>query len=303
MSSMDDLSAELSLRQLEYLVAVVDLGSVSAAARLLDVTQPTVSHQLALLERRVGVALFDRVGRGIRPTEAGRQLAATGREVLEVGRRGLEGVRRATPAESLTVNVVSSLASTILPSALAAWRGAEPDVLIRVREHLRRDDLIDALRRSDDEVGIAAAPDGWTGPVEPIGWERYVLVLPPSSPLLDRRRPVPLCALAEAEWVLFDADHGLADLVAAACAEAGFAPRAAVRTRQVDTAVHLAAAGLGPAMVPAISVPAEHAALVARFTPALTRQIALFGPGVARPVTARLLAHLTADRTGLSPAP
>lgn len=241
-------------------------------------------------------------GRGIAPTNAGRRLAATGRDLLEVGRRGLDAVRAATPARSLAVNVVSSLAATIPPPALAAWRAEQPDVGIRVREHLRRDDLVEALRRSDDEVAIASPPDGWAGRAEPIGWERYVVLLPPGSPLLGRRRALRLDRLARDDWVLFDADHGLADLVAQSCAEAGFAPRAAVRTRQIDTAVRLAAAGLGPAIVPAISVPAEHAHLVARFTPALTRQVALFGSGLDRPEARSLLAHLTPDRTGLASA-
>ncbi len=299
---MDQLSGDLTLRQVEYLVAVVDLGSLSRAAALLHVTQPTVSHQLALLERRVGVPLLERAGRGVRPTDAGRALAATGRELLDIGRRGLDAARRTGAAdEVLTIAVVASLAATILPPVLGAWHAAEPAVAVQVREHLRRDELVDALRRSERDLGIAAPPEGWRGPVHVLGWERYVLVLPPGSALLGRRRPVHLAALADVDWVLFDADHGLHDLVQRTCADAGFSPRAAVRTRQIDTAVRLAAAGLGPAMVPAISVPATHAGLVATFRPGLRRQVAAFGPGLDRPVVARFLAHATPDRTGLDP--
>lgn len=298
---MDQLSGDLSLRQLEYLVAVVDLASVSRAATLLNVSQPTVSHQLALLERKVGVPLLERAGRGIRPTEAGRALARTGRDVLEVGRRGLEGARRTGAAtEPLTLSVVASLAATVLPPALAAWRAAEPDGEIRIREHLRRDDLVEALQRSERDVGIGAPPDGWPGPVVALGWERYVLVVPPGSPLVGRRS-VRLGALASVDWVLFDTDHGLHDLVQQACAAAGFSPRPAVRTRQIDTAVRLAAAGLGPALVPAISVPPEHRHLVVAPSPGLRRPVAAFGPGVARPAVQRFLALLTPDRTGLDP--
>lgn len=297
-----DLSGELSLRQLEYLVAVVDLGSVSRAADRLSVTQPTVSHQLALLERRVGVALLERVGRGVRPTAAGRALAGTGRELLETGRRGLDAARRVgAGTEELTIGVVASLAATVLPPALAAWHDREPAVTVRVREHLRRDELVDALRHDDAAIGISAPPERWSGQVVTLGWERYVLVLPPGSPLLGRRSPVRLAALADVDWVLFDQDHGLHGLVEGACAEAGFTPSPAVRTRQIDTAVRLAAAGLGPAIVPAISVPADHAALVARFRPSLRRPVTAFGPGLGRPVVRRFLDLLTPDRTGLDP--
>ena len=300
--SMDDLSSVLSLRQLEYLVAVVDLGSVSGAAALLHVSQPTVSHQLALLERRLGVPLLERAGRAVRPTNAGRSLARAGRDVLEAGRRGVASARRAgVDHETLTIAVVASLAASVLPPALAAWHEAEPHVEVRVREHLRRDDLVDALRRSDGEVGIAATPDGWRDEVVPLGHERYVLVVPPSSALVGRKTPVSLGRLAAVPWVLFDTDHGLHDLVQQVCATAGFSPQPAIRTRQIDTAVRLAAAGLGPALVPAISVPAEHAHLVVQPEPAIRRSVAAFGPGLGRPVVGRFLELLTPARTGLEP--
>lgn len=298
---MDQLSGDLSLRQLEYLVAVVDLGSLRAAAELLSVTQPTISHQLALLERRVGVALLEREGRGVRPTEAGRALAGTGRDVLARGRAGLERARRTDGTEELTIAVVSSLASSILPPALAAWRAEAPEVEVRIREFLRRDELVDAVRRGSDDpslLAVAAPPPGWKGDVVDLGHERYVLVLPPG---LERRPPVDLASLADVPWVLFDTDHGLSSLVARVCAEAGFTPRPAVRTSQIDTAVRLAAAGLGPTMVPAVSVPEQHAGLAVSFRPGLGQPVAAFGPAVGRPVAQRLLAHLTPERTGLDP--
>lgn len=297
---METLSEELSLRQLEYLVAVVDLGTLSRAAARLHVTQPTVSHQLALLERRLGVPLFERVGRGVRPTEAARTLARAGHLVLESGRRGVDAARRAGRGEDLlSVGLVASLAATILPPGLAAWRRGHPGGEVRVREYLRRDDLVDGMERGEVDVGLAAPPEGWTGPITHLGQERYVLVVPPDSRYVGRRRPLPLDALADDAWVLFDTDHGLHAVVEQACARAGFSPRPAVRTRQIDTAVRLAASGLGPTLVPAISVPPEHADLVVRPSPALTRSVGAFGPGVGQANIKAFLACLTKERTGL----
>ena len=300
MLSMETLSEDLSLRQLEYLVAVVDLGTLSRAAARLHVTQPTVSHQLALLERRLGVPLFERVGRGVRPTEAARTLARAGRLMLESGRRGVEAARQAGQGDDhLAVGLVASLAATILPPVLAAWRQDNPDGEVRVREYLRREELVDALERGEVDVAIGPPPEGWVGPMVELGDERYVLVVPPTSRWVGRRRPLPLAALAEEPWVLFDTDHGLHAVVEGACADAGFSPRPAVRTRQIDTAVRLAAAGLGPALVPAISVAAEHAALVVRPSPALTRPVAMFGPGLGRTNVQDFLGYLTKERSGL----
>ena len=297
---MDELSADLSLRQLEYLVAVVDLGSITRAAALLRVTQPTVSHQLAALERRVGVALLAREGRAVRPTDAGRTLAEAGREVLEVGRRGLERARRTgDQGEVVVVGIVASLAATILPPALALWHEREPTVEVRVHEHLRRDGLAASIAAGGADVGIGAAPARWPGRVRALGREPYVVLVPPG--LDPGPGPVDPAVLAEVDWVLFDADHGLHDLVQEVCAQAGFSPRAAVRTGQIETASRLAAAGLGPALVPAISVPADLRSLARPLDPPVARPVSAFGPGLDRPAVARLLALLTPDRTGLDP--
>src|SRR6202022_2691347 len=72
----------LDVTRLRVLVAVARYGSVTAAARALNYAQPSVSHHLARLEAETGAKLIQRVGRGIRLTEAGRQLAERGAEIL-----------------------------------------------------------------------------------------------------------------------------------------------------------------------------------------------------------------------------
>jgi DNA-binding transcriptional LysR family regulator len=91
-------------------------------------------------------------------------------------------------------------------------------------------------------------------PVESLGWEEFVLVLPEGDPLLERQS-VPLSKLADRRWVHFVRGHGLAELVDLCCATAGFSPRVALRTSQVAAAPQFAAAGVGPALVPSHVVP------------------------------------------------
>src|SRR5436305_1926437 len=69
---------------------------------------------------------------------------------------------------------------------------------------------------------------GWQGPVEPVGCEELVVVLPASDPLFGRGR-VPLEELSDRSWVLFQPGHGLTEVVGGACRRAGFEPRSAVR--------------------------------------------------------------------------
>src|ERR1700730_15889593 len=72
----------LDVARLRVLVAVARTGSVTAAAKELHYAQPSVSHHLARLEAETGAKLIQRVGRGIRLTEPGRQLAWRGAEIL-----------------------------------------------------------------------------------------------------------------------------------------------------------------------------------------------------------------------------
>ncbi len=294
------MSARLSLRQIEYLVAVVDLGSLREAATLLHVSQPTISHQLAALERRIGLTLFERVGRGVQPTAAARALARAGQEMLDAATAGLEAAEAlaAGARRQVTVGVLASLATRVLPRAIAAWSEEWPDLAVRVREYLRRAELDEAVQSGAVDIGIGVAPAGWDGARRLIGVERYGVVLPPRlrTTVSSHLR---LASLARERWVLFDTDHGLHDLVQRACASAGFSPTAAVRTRQVDTAVQLAAAGLGPALVPVISVPSDLAHLVVAPRPAVRSLVEAYGRRPFTPTETEMLDRLEPARTGL----
>src|SRR3712207_726834 len=106
-------------------------------------------------------------------------------------------------------------------------------------EFTHRTLLEDAVRAGVGDLALGPTPLRWDGAVEPLGFEELVVVLPPADPLAARSR-VPLSALADRRWVLFQPGHGLTDVVATACRAAGFEPRAAVRTTQVEAAARLA---------------------------------------------------------------
>ena len=100
----------------------------------------------------------------------------------------------------------------------------------------------------------------------------------PRDPLWGRpaAKPVSLAALADRSWILFPTTHGLSQVVAEACARAGFSPRPAVTTQQFDAAVRLAAAGVGVALVPDNVVPAELQPSVRRLRRPLVRELTAY---------------------------
>jgi DNA-binding transcriptional LysR family regulator len=103
-----------------------------------------------------------------------------------------------------------------------------------------------------------------------------VVIVPPSDPAATRDRAVNLRELSESEWVLYEPGHGLDDVVLFACAQAGFTPRAAMRTGQAEAAVRLAASGLGVAMVPINVVPDQLAAISSRLRQPVVRALAAY---------------------------
>ena len=104
----------MELRQLRYFVAIADAGTMARAAGAVFVTQSTLSHQLAQLEKDVGDMLFERVGRSLRLSDAGRQLLGYARSILALVEESNQAVQqvRALATGSLRVGVIHSMVTT-----------------------------------------------------------------------------------------------------------------------------------------------------------------------------------------------
>ena len=267
----------MNLRQLSCFVAVAEEGSFTRAAERIGIAQPSLSQQIRSLEAELGGRLLERLARGIVLTPAGRAFLPEARAALRATERAERSARAALglSAGELAVAAVRSIAVGILPDPLREWHQRYPDVTIHLHEHRNRRLLEEDVRRGTGDLAVGPRPTDWTGPIVPLGWEQFVIVLPASDPLAGRD-PVRLRDLAERSWVLFEPDFGLAEIVAGACARAGFQPRAAVRTDQSEAAARLAAAGLGPAMVPDNILPPGLEASVARLDPPVSRELVAY---------------------------
>src|SRR5579875_307887 len=207
----------MTLRQLEYVLAVAQAGSFVHAAEALGVSQPTLSQQIRALEAEVGGALLERSRRQVRLTPAGKAFIGDAQAAVTSAHRAVRAARRAVRAvpEVLTLGTVRSLAASVLPETIMRWHGFRPKVSIRIHELASRDLVAATVRRGHADLGIGPLPGDWAGARVELGWEQLVLVLPRSD------------------------------------------PRCAVRTAQVEAAARLAAAGIGPSLVPVNNVPAE----------------------------------------------
>jgi DNA-binding transcriptional LysR family regulator len=287
----------MTLRQLQYLVAVLDEGSFGRAAPQLYVSQPTLSQQIRALEAEVGGQLVERLARGVRPTPAGEAFLPAARAALAAAERARRSARMVLELEAgeLEIATVGTVALGLLPPVLRRWRARHRGRVVRMHEHRDAPSLAEAVAEGSADLGIGPRPPDWNGPLESLGWEEFVVILPLGDPLRRGGEPVALAALAEREWVLFEREHALARLTDRLCAEEGFTPRAAVRSAQIAGVAALAGAGLGPALVPSNIVAAPQRAAVRSLEPRRARELCAFTRSTWSPL-ARAFLDLIAER-------
>ena len=256
----------MSLRQLEYFVTVVDEGSFTAAAQLLHVSQPGLSHQIQALERELGGPLLERLPRRVRLTPAGRTVLPHARASLAHAERASSAGRRASGIATgeLHVGTLFSISTGILPPALRAWRMHYPELRVHLVEFRHSDDLIAAMEAGNADLAVGPTPPGWDGPVREIGTEEFAIVAAPDAELPADSHRIRMADLADHEWIHFIPQSGLSEILNRACGAAGFEPRVAVRTEQSPSAINLALAGLGLALVPGNNVPRQFEAIADR---------------------------------------
>jgi DNA-binding transcriptional LysR family regulator len=280
----------VNLRQLEYFVVIAEEGSFTRASERLLVAQPSLSQQIGALEAELGGPLLERLPRGVRLTMAGQSFLPEARAAISHASRARRSARMALGLESgeLQIATVTSAAAGILPWVLRRWQELHSGVEVSLNEYRHRRLLDEGVRAGDGDMAVGCPPGSGEGPIEPLGWEEFVLVLPDGDPLL-RDRSVSFGDLADRRWVHFAPGHGLAELVDLQCASAGFTPRVAVRTSQVVAAPIFAACGLGPALVPDHIVPDSAKELVRPAKPRLVRPVVAFTRRGWTPVTRAFL--------------
>ena len=267
----------MTLGQLAYFVAVVEHGSFTRAARALHVSQPALSHQIAQLEREAGAPLLERLPRVVEPTALGERLLPHARATVAAAEEAHTAAREVGDlrAGELRVGALLTVALGIVPATIRAWRTAHPDVQIELLEYASVETLTAAMLEGAADVAIGPPPPRWRGRQQPIGDETFVVALSPDDPLLACPS-IRLEQLKDRPWVLYAPEFGLSTLVTEACAAAGFAPRPAARAHHTTTALELAAAGVGPALVPSNVVGAPFAASTRPLDPPVTRELVAF---------------------------
>ncbi|MCP5265805.1 MAG: LysR family transcriptional regulator [Burkholderiaceae bacterium] len=135
-------------------LAVLDTGSLLGAARRLGGSQPTVGRHIEALERQLGVALFERTGRGLVPTEAARRIAPEARQVQAGAERLAVAAQPGARAGVVRISASRMIALYVLPELLALLQDREPDIDVAL---VASDEVSNLLRR-DADIAVRMVP-------------------------------------------------------------------------------------------------------------------------------------------------
>lgn len=248
-----------SLRQLQYVVAVAELGGFRRAAEACGVAQPSLSSQVAQVEEALGVQLFERGPRGVRVTAAGAGLVERARQLLVSAADFAQAARQqADPLSgALRIGVIPTVCPYLLPDVAPALRDTFPRLNL-----IWSEEKTQALARGVQDGAIDAAIVALDAAVSrfahvTIGVDPFVLAAPRRHPLVRERGPATRRALDGATVLLLEDGHCFRDQALAVCDASG-AAEGEWRATGLATLVQMVGSGAGITLLPSLAVPIEN---------------------------------------------
>ncbi len=244
----------MEIHQLRYLCAVVQTGSFSRAAEKCHVAQPSLSQQILKLEEELGEPLFNRNGRRITLTAAGRMLSDRAVRILDelqqarrevVSARGLSGGR-------ISIGALPTIAPYLFPRLLKDYCARYPDVAVTAVEDTTAS-LLELVDKGEVDIAFASPPiEDARFELEKLFTEELLLALPEGHALASKKR-IRTADLEPERLILLKEGHCLSDQVLSFCDRHAVHPRVMFRSAQIETIRGLVLAGLGVSLIPAMA--------------------------------------------------
>jgi DNA-binding transcriptional LysR family regulator len=296
----------LSLQQMRCFCAALELGSFTAAAEALRVSQPAVAEQIRKLEQALGTDLFVRAGRGVVATDAGRAFAEHATRSLRAVEDAADSVGELTALRGGTVaiGIFGEPSAWRVDEFVAAFLRRHPDVSVRLVGR-NSSVIVERVRRGELEAGVVLLPiDDDKLDVRPIVRDEVLYV---SASRKRTRRPATIEQLAATPLVFYDAESADKDPIRRQLAEraqaVGVRLQPKIEVELKDLALRLVAAGIGDTYLPSAYTHAPYypeGLSTASFNPPLydtfaiiTRPGTRLSPGV-RELLTDLEAHMRA---------
>ena len=268
----------LNLDHLRTFAEVIELGSFSAAAERLGLTQPGVSQQIRQLEKRLGVRLIERVGRRATPTMAGSELLAHARQIDEAVAAALDSMapHAAGSVGRVRLGTGATACIYLLPPILRDLRRRFPNLEVVVKTGNARD-ILKLLEDNVIDLGLVTLPArGRAFDVVPLLEDEFVAVAAADGEKFPKR--ITPGVLAQRPLVLYEAGAQTRRLIDGWFGAGGAAAKPVMELGSVEAMKELVAAGLGCTILPAMAVRGHEqgSQLVVRsLAPRLSRKLGL----------------------------
>ena len=243
---------EMNLFYLRYFVTLAHIGHYTHAAEQLCITQPSLSHAVAQLEKELGVPLFEKTGRNTTLTRFGAEFLACAEQTLSTLDAGVTSLQRSARGEGLIrLGLLRTLGVDYIPRLAAGFLQAHPELELRFTFHTGvTQTLLEGLAARKFDLAFCAQPPAGQGfSAVPVQRQELVLIVPKDHPLSDRET-VDLAETAPYPQVFFDSRSGVRGVVDQMFAQIGLEPRIAYETEEDQVVAGLVAHGFGIAVVP-----------------------------------------------------
>ena len=245
----------MELRQLRYFLKAKEMGNFTEAARLLHISQSTLSQQIRQLEDELGVPLVERAPRKVMLTPAGRDAADRARRIVAEVEQMKEAARRSQDPEAGTVRLglFPTLGPYLLPHVVPRLRARFPHLELLLVEE-KSDVLLSRLREGKLDAGLLALPvaDDQLH-TEFLFEEPFLLAVPESHPLA-KRESLTLAELSQHQLLLLEDGHCLREQALDVCRLSGANEKSEFRATSLETLRQMVAADVGITLLPTLAV-------------------------------------------------
>lgn len=246
--------ADLKLKDLRYLVAVADTRHFGQAAARCFVSQPTLSAQLKKLEDYLGVQLVERHPRRIALTEAGAQVVARARRIIEASDEivSLTALQRDPLSGRLRVALLPTIGPYLLPLVASRIRKKLPRIELLLYEY-QTGPMLDHLQAGDIDMGILALPVPADGLVDRALFDEPFVVAVPENHPLGTRRSLKTSDLDGETLLLLEDGHCLRDQALDVCSHSQVQEKQDFRATSLETLRQMVASGGGITLLPQLA--------------------------------------------------
>ncbi|AIK36790.1 bacterial regulatory helix-turn-helix, lysR family protein [Bacillus pseudomycoides] len=241
----------IELRQLEYFVAVSNELHFTKAAEKLNISQPSLSQQIRALEHEIGMPLFDRIGKKISLTEAGRILLSHSKKVFHEVEQAYAAIQDLNGLQQgkLTIGALLTTVNYLLPPAILNFNELYPNIELSVLG-LRTGEIREKLLQNELDIGITFLPVQDKEIISIPLYQNELTLVVPTNHELTQHTTVTMGVLQKYPIILLPKNFFLTQLIRSHCQNFNFTPKPILEISTMESLIHMVSKGMGITVLP-----------------------------------------------------